>query len=44
MPVATAGFQLRPFGYFDSNPALDLPRPRPTIVPDRAEWVPACRV
>jgi primary-amine oxidase len=28
MPVTTAGFQLRPFGYFDSNPALDLPRPR----------------
>jgi primary-amine oxidase len=27
MPVTTAGFQLRPFGYFDSNPALDLPRP-----------------
>jgi primary-amine oxidase len=27
MPVATAGFQLRPFGYFDANPALDLPRP-----------------
>jgi primary-amine oxidase len=28
MPVTTAGFQLRPFGYFDSNPALDLPRPQ----------------
>ena len=27
MPVTTAGFQLRPFGFFDSNPALDLPRP-----------------
>jgi primary-amine oxidase len=27
MPVTTVGFQLRPFGYFDSNPALDLPRP-----------------
>ena len=27
MPVTTAGFQLRPFGYFDANPALDLPRP-----------------
>ena len=27
MPVTTTGFQLRPFGYFDANPALDLPRP-----------------
>jgi primary-amine oxidase len=27
MPVTTAGFQLRPFGFFDANPALDLPRP-----------------
>jgi primary-amine oxidase len=27
MPVTTAGFQFRPFGYFDANPALDLPRP-----------------
>ena len=27
MPVTTAGFQFRPFGFFDSNPALDLPRP-----------------
>jgi primary-amine oxidase len=28
MPVTTVGFQLRPFGYFGSNPALDLPRPQ----------------
>jgi primary-amine oxidase len=27
MPVTTAGFQLRPFGFFDASPALDLPRP-----------------
>jgi primary-amine oxidase len=27
MPVTTAGFHLRPFGYFDANPALDMPRP-----------------
>ena len=27
MPVTTTGFHLRPFGYFDANPALDLPRP-----------------
>jgi len=27
MPVTTAGFHLRPFGYFNANPALDLHRP-----------------
>jgi primary-amine oxidase len=27
MPVVRAGFQLRPDGFFDGNPALDLPRP-----------------
>jgi primary-amine oxidase len=27
MPVTTAGFHLRPFGFFTANPALDLPRP-----------------
>jgi primary-amine oxidase len=26
MPVATAGFHLKPVGFFDGNPALDLPR------------------
>lgn len=26
MPVIEAGFQLRPTGFFDANPALDLPR------------------
>lgn len=27
MPVATVGFQLLPFGFFDRNPALDVPAP-----------------
>jgi primary-amine oxidase len=27
MPVTTVGFTLRPVGFFDGNPALDLPRP-----------------
>ena len=27
MPVARHGFPLRPFGFFDRNPALDLPPP-----------------
>jgi primary-amine oxidase len=27
MPVADAGFSFRPFGFFDRNPTLDLPRP-----------------
>jgi primary-amine oxidase len=25
MPVTRVGFQLRPDGFFDGNPALDLP-------------------
>jgi len=25
MPVTTVGFSLKPFGFFDGNPALDLP-------------------
>jgi primary-amine oxidase len=29
MPVATCGFQLRPVGFFDRNPALDVPPPSP---------------
>ena len=29
MPVARAGFHLLPDGFFDGNPALDLPRPDP---------------
>jgi primary-amine oxidase len=27
MPVSTIGFSLKPVGFFDRNPALDLPRP-----------------
>jgi primary-amine oxidase len=27
MPVATIGFMLKPSGFFDRNPALDVPRP-----------------
>jgi primary-amine oxidase len=27
MPVTTAGFKLRPDGFFDGNPGLDLPKP-----------------
>jgi len=27
MPVATIGFMLKPAGFFDRNPALDVPRP-----------------
>ncbi|MGA4838920.1 primary-amine oxidase [Streptomyces sp. G45] len=27
MPVVTCGFSLRPHGFFDGNPALDLPAP-----------------
>lgn len=29
MPVTSVGFTLRPDGFFDSNPALDLPPPSP---------------
>jgi len=29
MPVVTIGFMLKPSGFFDRNPALDLPRPTP---------------
>ncbi len=27
MPVATIGFMLKPAGFFDRNPALDVPAP-----------------
>ena len=27
MPVSSVGFLLRPDGFFDANPALDLPAP-----------------
>jgi primary-amine oxidase len=29
MPVSSVGFMLRPDGFFDQNPALDLPAPEP---------------
>ena len=29
MPVASVGFMLRPDGFFNSNPALDVPPPLP---------------
>ena len=29
MPVEYTGFLLAPFGFFDRNPALDVPRARP---------------
>jgi primary-amine oxidase len=29
MPVVACGFQLRPVGFFDRNPALDVPPPHP---------------
>ena len=30
MPVAHTGFHLKPAGFFDGNPALDMPRSSPT--------------
>ena len=29
MPVTYVGFHLKPVGFFDGNPALDLPRSEP---------------
>jgi len=29
MPVAAIGFMLKPAGFFDRNPGLDVPRPMP---------------
>ena len=29
MPVHSIGFMLKPFGFFDQNPALDVPPPSP---------------
>ena len=36
MPVVSVGFMLRPDGFFDRNPALDLPPPRRGILKSRA--------
>lgn len=33
MPVAHAGFHLKPVGFFDGNPALDMPRSAPKHQP-----------
>jgi NAD(P)-dependent dehydrogenase (short-subunit alcohol dehydrogenase family) len=40
MPVTTAGFHLRPFGYFDAHPALDLPCPHAEHCHDRPAEAP----
>jgi primary-amine oxidase len=29
MPVAYAGFMLKPAGFFDRNPSMDVPPPKP---------------
>ncbi|OAP22903.1 MULTISPECIES: primary-amine oxidase [Amycolatopsis] len=36
MPVTTVGFQLKPFGFFDGNPALDVPAPTPHCAPENS--------
>jgi primary-amine oxidase len=37
MPAATAGFKIRPDGFFDGNPSLDVPEPAgPTCGHDAA--------
>lgn len=36
MPVHRTGFSLKPTGFFDGNPALDLPAPVPTCSGDHA--------
>ena len=33
MPVAMIGFTLKPVGFFERNPALDVPPPRPALSP-----------
>ena len=35
MPVTHAGFQLKPEGFFDGNPALDVPATEHCPSPDR---------
>ncbi len=34
MPVARCGFMLKPTGFFDRNPTLDVPRPGRALSPD----------
>jgi primary-amine oxidase len=34
MPVATIGFKLKPVGFFERNPALDVPAPKPHCAHD----------
>ena len=33
MPVTYSGFTIKPVGFFDSNPALDVPPPPTTAAP-----------
>jgi primary-amine oxidase len=33
MPMVWSGFKLRPFNFFDRNPAVDLPTGEPTPRP-----------
>jgi primary-amine oxidase len=35
MPVSYIGFTLKPVGFFDRNPALDVPPPEPRCCHDR---------
>jgi len=35
MPVTCVGFHLKPVGFFDGNPALDMPRPASHCCPDQ---------
>lgn len=37
MPVATIGFMLKPVGFFERNPSLDVPAPRPHCAHDSDE-------
>src|SRR5207248_2389257 len=38
MPVSSVGFMLRPEGFFDRNPALVLPAPKPRRLNTLAQW------